>query len=158
MPEAVVAVRPVDFGDEAELAQFVGLLDAYARDPMGAGTALAPEVRERLMIDLPRRQGLHGLLAEAGDQAIGFATCLVGYSTFRARPLLNVHDIAVLPDWRGLGIGGRLLEAAAELGRRLDCCRLTLEVRPDNPSAQRLYARAGFVQAACSVFMERPLD
>jgi ribosomal protein S18 acetylase RimI-like enzyme len=156
--EAAVSVRPADFGQAADLARFVDLLDAYARDPMGGGTPLDPAVRERLVRDLPRRPGLYGLLAEHGDEAVGFATCLLGYSTFRARPLLNVHDIAVLPGWRGRGIGGRLLEAAAELGRRLQCCRITLEVRPDNPAAQRLYARSGFVPAACSLFMERPLD
>jgi ribosomal protein S18 acetylase RimI-like enzyme len=158
MPEATIAVRLADFEVAADLARFVDLLDAYARDPMGRGEPLAARVRERLVHDLPHRPGLYGLLAEHQSQAIGFATCLLGYSTFRARPLLNVHDIAVLPRWRGCGVGRRLLEAAADLGRRLDCCRLTLEVRPDNPAAQRLYARAGFVPATCSLFMERPLD
>jgi ribosomal protein S18 acetylase RimI-like enzyme len=156
--ETGVAVRLADFRDAAELARFVDLLDAYARDPMGAATPLDPAVRERLVRDLPVRPGLHGLLAEHHGEAVGFATCLLGYSTFRARPLLNVHDIAVLPGWRGRGVGSRLLEAAADLGRRLDCCRLTLEVRPDNPTAQRLYVRSGFVPATCSLFMERPLD
>lgn len=158
MPEAAVAVRLADFGGTVDLARFVDLLDAYARDPMGAGAPLAVEVRQRLMHELPRRPDLYGLLAERDGEAIGFATCLLGYSTFRARPLLNVHDIAVLPAWRGRGVGRRLLEAAGELGRRLDCCRLTLEVRPDNPAAQRLYSRSGFVPAACSLFMERQLD
>ena len=158
MPEATIAVRLADFEVAADLARFVDLLDAYARDPMGSGEPLAARVRERLFRDLPHRPGLYGLLAEHQSQTIGFATCVLGYSTFRARPLLNVHDIAVLPGWRGRGVGSRLLEAAADLGHRLDCCRLTLEVRPDNPAAQRLYVRSGFVPAACSLFMERPLD
>lgn len=158
MAEGSLVVRPADLAQAGDLGRFIDLLDAYARDPMGAGLPLEPVVRERLAHDLPRHPGLHGLLAEHGGEPIGFATCLLGYSTFRARPLLNVHDIAVLPGWRGRGVGARLLEAAADLGRRLDCCRLTLEVRPDNPSAQALYARAGFVPSACSLFMERPLD
>ena len=89
--------------------------------------------------------------------AVGFATCFLGYSTFRARPLLNIHDIAVLPEWRGKSVARGLLEAIAALGRRLDCCRITLEVREDNPRARRIYERAGFVPAQCSLFMERPL-
>ena len=46
----------------------------------------------------------------------------------------------------------------ADLGRRLGCCRLTLEVREDNQAARRAYARAGFVAAPCDLFLECPLD
>jgi len=37
--------------------------------------------------------------------------CFRGFSTFAAAPLINVHDLAVVPGFRGQGIGRRLLEA-----------------------------------------------
>jgi ribosomal protein S18 acetylase RimI-like enzyme len=72
----------------------------------------------------------------------------VGYSTFRARPLLNLHDLAVQPEARERGVGGALLAAVESHARALGCCKVTLEVREDNASARRLYERVGFVDSA----------
>jgi ribosomal protein S18 acetylase RimI-like enzyme len=129
----------------------VGLVDAYARDPMGGGAGLAPDVRARLGADLRERVARGSalvLIAERGGEPVGVAICFVGYSTFRARPLLNLHDLAVLPAARGAGVGRRLLDAVAARARALGCCKVTLEVREDNAVARRLYARAGFVDSA----------
>lgn len=164
MPEAgttgapAIRVRRVDFADPTDAATYVGLLDAYARDPMGGGQPLPEAVRIRLPQDLATNPAAHALLAEANGAAVGVCTCFVGYSTFRARPLLNIHDIAVLPAWRRRAVARHLLEAIADLGYRLGCCRLTLEVREDNARARAVYASAGFVPAACNLFMERPLQ
>ncbi|MGB5648635.1 MAG: GNAT family N-acetyltransferase [Sedimenticolaceae bacterium] len=157
MPEPHVVVRTVDFTNTADVKHYLGLLDAYARDPMGGGKPLPAEVRGRLAADLARHPGVHCLLAEHGGRAVGFASCFLGYSTFQARPLLNIHDIAVLAEWRGQSIAQRLLQAIGELARRLGCCRITLEVRTDNPRARQLYERAGFSPGQCSLFMEKPL-
>ena len=152
-----VAVRPVDFSDARDVKAYLDLLDAYARDPMGAGQALPAEVLARLPRDLATHPGAHCLLAESDDTTVGVATCFLGYSTFRAQPLLNIHDIAVLPEWRGRSVARKLLTAIAELGRGLGCCRITLEVREDNAAARRLYRNAGFLPAPCNLFMEKSL-
>jgi ribosomal protein S18 acetylase RimI-like enzyme len=157
MREEALAVRPVDFGNARDSEQYLTLLDTYASDPMGAGSPLPCSVRERLVTDLAGHPGAYCLLAEHGDEAVGFATCFLGYSTFRARPLLNIHDIAVSPGWRGKNVARHLLAAISELGRQLECCRVTLEVREDNPRARKVYESAGFAPAQCSLFMEKPL-
>jgi ribosomal protein S18 acetylase RimI-like enzyme len=157
MPDPDIGITRVDFDDADAVSQYLEMLDAYALDPMGAGRRLDEETRSRLVADLRQMPGAHCLLARHGDTAIGFATCFTGYSTFRARPLLNIHDIAVLSEWRGQSVGRRLLAEIAELGRQLDCCRITLEVRADNPRARSLYASTGFVPAPCSLFMEKTL-
>jgi len=157
VPEQTLAVRRVDFANADDVEQYLKLLDAYARDPMGAGQPLPGGVLERLPADLAGHPGAHCLLAEYGETAVGFATCFLGYSTFRARPLLNIHDIAVLAEWRGKSVARYLLAAIADLGRQLGCCRITLEVREDNPRARTVYQNAGFVAAQCSLFMEKSL-
>jgi ribosomal protein S18 acetylase RimI-like enzyme len=129
----------------------VGLIDAYARDPMGGGAPLAVDVRARLAADLRERAARGSavvLLARRGGENVGVAICFPGYSTFRARPLLNLHDVAVLPGARGMGVGQALLAAVEARARALGCCKLTLEVREDNAPARRLYARAGFIDSA----------
>jgi ribosomal protein S18 acetylase RimI-like enzyme len=150
-------VRRADLGDDTDVDSYLRLLDAYARDPMGAGAPLAADVVARLRRDMKDHPTAHVLLAFAADQAVGFATCFVGYSTFRAMPLLNIHDIAVLPAWRGRCVARLLLREIEAQGRALGCCRITLEVRDDNPRARSVYDRAGFVPAACNLFMEKTL-
>jgi ribosomal protein S18 acetylase RimI-like enzyme len=118
---------------------------------------LPDDVPARLRRDLAAHPGAYALLAEAAGDPVGFATCFVGYSTFRAMPLLNIHDIAVLPAWRGRGIARRLLDAIAQHASALGCCRLTLEVRSDNAPGRALYRRAGFVTAGCDLFLEKHL-
>ncbi len=157
MPDPNIEIIRVDFDDADLVRQYLDMLDAYALDPMGAGRQLRKAVRSRVAADLRRMPGAHCLLARHGDTPVAFATCFSGYSTFQARPLLNIHDIAVLRERRGKAIGERLLAKIAELGRQLDCCRITLEVRTDNPHARRLYESDGFVPAPCSLFMEKTL-
>lgn len=157
MAEAGLEVRRVDFDRDADANAYLEMLDAYARDPMGGGRPLSADTRRRLIADLRTHPGCHCLLAEVGGRAVGFVTCFLGYSTFRARPLLNLHDIAVLPAWRGRAIATRLLDEVTALAQSLDCCRVTLEVRADNPGARRVYERHGFTPAQCSLFMEKPL-
>ena len=59
-----------------------------------------------------------------------------------------VQTMAVAPSHQGQGLGAvllvDLLDEAARRGHR----RTLLEVRADNPVAQRLYARHGFTRAA----------
>ena len=157
MADTLFAVRRADLRDPADLRDYLAMLGAYARDSMGAGGPLATDVTERLACELPTHPTLHALLAVHAGGAVGFATCFVGYSTFRARPLLNIHDIAVLTEWRGRGIGTALLETTENLARSLGCCAVTLEVRSDNPGAQTLYRRHGVAPATCSQFMEKAL-
>jgi GNAT superfamily N-acetyltransferase len=124
------------------------LLDAYAADPLGQGRPLSPAVLDRALADLARFAGARIFLAGSGNEPTGFATCFLGYSTFRAAPLLNIHDIAVLGEYRGLGIARALLHTIAESAREEGCCKLTLEVRDNNGPARNLYRTEGFQAAA----------
>lgn len=157
MADGDVTVRRVDFTDPADMRDYLAMLDAYARDPMGASRPLHDDVVQRLQRELPTHPTAEALLALHGGKPIGFATCFVGYSTFNARPLLNIHDIAVLPAWRRRSIASTLLAAVEVRARELGCCRVTLEVREDNPGARRVYTRSGFEPAQCNLFMEKTL-
>lgn len=56
----------------------------------------------------------------------------------------EIANLAVLPGWRGLGIGGRLLDDALAAADAASCERLFLEVRASNAAARSLYAARGF--------------
>lgn len=137
-------IVPTDLHDPAHAAALVSLLDAYARDPMGGGKGLPDEVVAALPQRLAGRAGFVSFLAFVDDEAVGLINCFEGFSTFAAQPLLNVHDIAVLPTHRRRGIARALLAAAEEAARQRGCCKLTLEVLSNNHAAMAAYAQKGF--------------
>lgn len=120
------------------------LLDMYAQDPMGDGAALPATGRARLIEGLQQQPNALILLAYRQQQPVGLLIGFQGFSTFQARPLLNIHDLAVTPAARGQGIGRQLLQEAARMARQRGYGQLTLEVRTDNPVAQNLYKSEGF--------------
>ena len=156
-------ITPLDPARPEHAQALVELLDAYARDPMGGGVALSAEARENLSRRLSARSDYAGFLAWSGDRAIGLINCFEGFSTFAARPLLNIHDIAVHPAHRGKGAGAALLAAAESLARERGCCKLTLEVLSGNTGAHALYTRVGFEayqldpEAGQALFMQKKL-
>lgn len=123
------------------------LTQAYACDPMGNGRPLPEHVLADLIPGLRAHPTTRIWLAFVEDEPAGIATCFEGFSTFYARPLINIHDVAVLPQHRGKGVGKALLGAVEQRARTLRCCKLTLEVLEHNYTARRLYERAGFGQA-----------
>ncbi|HEY8516701.1 MAG TPA: GNAT family N-acetyltransferase [Candidatus Binatia bacterium] len=123
------------------------LIDAYARDPMGMGAPLPEDVLDRLIPGLRAHPSCIVFLALAGEEPVGVAVCFVGFSTFAARPLLNVHDLAVVPQHRRRGVARGLLEHVERRARELGCVKLTLEVLEDNLAAQALYRSLGFTDA-----------
>jgi ribosomal protein S18 acetylase RimI-like enzyme len=141
---ASVEVRAANLDDARDAGAVVMLLDAYARDPRGGGEPLSQAVRERLVPGLQTHPTSRVWLAFEADQPVGVCVAFGGFSTFRAMPLLNIHDLAVLPGSRGRGIGRALLAAAEAHARATGCCKLTLEVQEDNTPARTLYQRFGF--------------
>lgn len=143
-----VRVIPADLSQPAHARALVDLLDAYAQDPMGGGEPLSAHTRRRLPAALHARPGAHVLLAYVEDAPVGLLNAFEGFSTFACQPILNIHDLAVLPAHRGQGVSRALMQAAEALAREIGACKLTLEVLSGNAVAQAAYARFGFAQYA----------
>ncbi len=143
-----ISVRLVDYLNPTDQLDLLTLLDMYARDEMGGGDPLSEEVKSRLCRDLADHPGAMSLIASVDHHPVGLLNAFLGYSTFKARPLMNVHDIAVHPDFRGRGVGQTLLKALEEYAIAMNCCKLTLEVLSGNRVAQKSYERFGFEQYA----------
>ena len=151
-------IRQADFANSRDADGITTILNSYAIEPVGGGRPLSPEARERVVPALRDHPTALVLLAFAAEEPVGIAVGFFGLSTFRARPLLNIHDLAVLPSHRGKGVGRALLGAAEEHARRRECCRLTLEVLESNLGARALYKRFGFDDTTVSRFLLKPLE
>jgi len=137
-------IREADLADDGDARAVVEVLDSYASDPRGGGVPLTADVRSRLVPMLRAHPTTLVLLAFCDDEPVGLSIGFWGISSFRSMPLLNIHDLAVVPAWRGKGVGRALLAAAEERARGRGCCKLTLEVQDDNAPARILYERYGF--------------
>ena len=135
-----------DLHNPRHASDLLSMLDSYARDPMGGGEPLSADCRARLIAELQKRPATHVFLAYTGDQAAGLAICFEGFSTFACKPLLNIHDFAVDPTFRGQGIGGQLMAFINDYAKQHGFCKLTLEVLEGNHAAQALYRAQGFAQ------------
>jgi ribosomal protein S18 acetylase RimI-like enzyme len=141
-----------DLTDSQHQAAIVELLDMYCRDEFGDCQPLSAQARANLIPGLLKHGGARVFLAYEDQQPLGVAICLVGFSSFRGQPLVNVHDIAVRPAARGRGVGRLLLDAVAADARTLGCCKVTLEVRSDNVRAMGLYRSVGFQSSEPETF------
>ena len=139
-----VQVLLADYANPQHAAALVELLDAYAQDPAGGGQPLAADVKSRLVGALARRPQAFSVLAFDGDEAVGLINAIEGFSTFKARPLVNVHDVVVRASHRGQRVGELMLNRVAQVARQRGACKLTLEVLEGNAPAQALYRRLGF--------------
>lgn len=140
-----------DYANPVHASALVSLLDAYACDPMGGAKPLSEFARFNLVSALAARPQAFSVLAFApGDAAgdselpVGLVNCIEGFSTFACRPLVNVHDVAVLPGYRGQRVAEKMLVLVEKIARQRGACKLTLEVLEGNAGAIKLYHRVGF--------------
>lgn len=155
----MIQVREANLHDRSDLLAVVQVVDAYSADPNALGRPLADEVKEALPTQLAKLPNCKIFVATDEDRVIGAAICFIGFSTFNAKELVNIHDLAVLPEFRNRGVGSVLLNAVDDFARRIGACKITLEVRENNKAAERLYLRKGFINpfgdVERSYFMER---
>lgn len=127
-----VVLRPAHWRDVPAMARVERR--AFVHDPWSEGSLWA-ELAGR-----PRRAYL---VAAAGDIPPGGD--LLGHAGLDlAGEVADVMTVAVDPDARGQGLGGRLLAALHDCARSGGASSVMLEVRADNRTARRLYATRGY--------------
>ncbi len=138
-------VIKVDLSKAEQAADYIFLMSLYARDPMGGGQDLSEDVKAKLPEALASRENIIVFIAYDGEgQPIGLATAIEGFSTFACQPLLNIHDVIIVPEQRGQGLAGKLLFIVEAEAKKRGCCKLTLEVLQGNASAEKAYTNSGF--------------
>ncbi len=88
------------------------------------------------------RARVTGAFLEPGGMVVGY--CILWFIP----PEVQVHNLAVHPGFQGKGIGRRLLARALAEARAQGATVATLEVRPSNLPARRVYEALGFKTVA----------
>ncbi len=140
----IIKTSIADYHDDMSGAAIVDLMNQYALDVMGGGQALPARVKESLVFALANVPGAFTVLAWVEGKPAGLINCFMGFSTFKAQSLINIHDVIVLDEFRGLNISQLMLEKVEQVALERGCCKLTLEVLEGNKVAQNAYVKFGF--------------
>lgn len=163
MHRGQISIVEADLSRPEHQQDTVYLLNAYAMDPMGDGRPLSDTAKREVIPGLRQHPTTMIFLGYRDGEPVGLAICFRGFSTFAARPLVNISDYFVFPEHRGAGIGRELLAAIERRARAMGCCRLTLEVQENNHRAKAVYAAAGFsrdvhvLEAGGALYLSKPL-
>ena len=135
-----VVARRAQLSDLHDLAQ---LFDGYRQfyEQLSNIPAATQFLRERI-----ERDESVIFIAHAGGEALGFTQLYPSFSSVSMGSIFVLNDLFVAPGGRKRGIGRRLLEAAAEHGRREGALRLTLSTAITNQTAQSLYESQGWMR------------
>lgn len=137
-----VDVRPATRADIPTLVALMTAFYAEADYPLPA----APATRAfETLLDDARLGGVW--LATIDDTAVGHTVMTVCYSMEYGGLRAFVDDLYVSPAARGQGAGARLLETMRAAAEARGVRALHVEVGPENETARRLYARAGYVDS-----------
>lgn len=153
-----LSILNVDLQNPLHCDQVIKLLNDYMNDPMGNNNPMPKGLAPQIIAGLKQHSGFLGFFVLANDQFAGLANCNVNFSTFQAKPLINIHDFIVAPECRNIGAGHFLLRGIINYASQNGFCRVTLEVREDNLTAKSLYKKMGFSDCVPRMmFWERKL-
>lgn len=139
-----IKITDVNYNDNKQARELVYLLNAYASDPMGGGQPLDKYVTENLASELSKLPHAFSVICYVNNQPAGLINCFEAFSTFSCKPLVNIHDVMVLKEYRGNSLSQKLLERVEEIASTKGCCKLTLEVLSENEIAKLSYKKYGF--------------
>lgn len=99
----------------------------------------------RLIVQTPAAGQI--FVARKDSLAVGMVSLLFTISTAEGGPACWLEDLIVHSDFRGAGLGSRLVAQAIEFARSQGCLRISLLTDRTNEAAQRFYRRHGFVDS-----------
>lgn len=114
-------------------------------------------VSERMKRELSN-PNLHVYAVEVESRYVGWISLVyipkIG-SRWNGRGHVYVDELWVEPDYRGRGYAKALMAKADELKDELDATCVRLYVNVNNPTAQKLYERCGYLEDGQACFMEK---
>jgi len=153
-----LSIIQVDLQNPLHCNQVIKLLNDYMKDPMGNNRSMPIGLGPQIISGLKKHTGFLGFFVLVGEQFAGLANCNINFSTFQARPLINIHDFIVAPEFRNIGAGHFLLRGVINYASQNGYCRVNLEVREDNANAKTLYRKMGFTDCVPRMmFWERKI-
>jgi ribosomal protein S18 acetylase RimI-like enzyme len=98
------------------------------------------------------------VVAEEGKEAVGYAFVTIGpgYASWQTGRLAELETLSVLPNYRGRGLGGELMDAVWSKLAQRGVTEMAITTALTNVDSHRFYERQGFRQSFVIYYAERP--
>lgn len=129
------AIRRADYDEWRPL--WDGYNAFYGRS--GATALAEPITRTTWERFFDPTEPVHALVAEREGRVVGLVHYLYHRSTTRLRDICYLQDLFTAPEFRGLGIGRRLIQGVYEAARAAGCARVYWQTQTTNVAGRALY-------------------
>ncbi|KAI8065098.1 N-acetyltransferase GCN5 [Gongronella butleri] len=142
----LVEILPATRNDVPLILQFIKKLAAYEK--LSHEVVATEEILLQNLFDGPQRYAEVVIAycqrdADTARVPVGFALFFHNFSTFVGRPGLYLEDLFVDPEFRGLGIGKKLLVQLAVIAKERQCGRYEWVVLDWNEPSLQFYKSLG---------------
>ncbi|MEN8236756.1 MAG: GNAT family N-acetyltransferase [Pseudomonadota bacterium] len=145
----------------AEIADLPAIIGLLCQDELGSnresqGTSSYP-LYEKAFKQISKDPNQYLLVAENNDAIVG--TCHLTFMpslTFKGSMRMNIEAVRVHADWRGKGLGEKMLQHAVNMAKERECKIVQLATNKQRHLAQSFYEKLGF--QATHVGMKLCLD
>jgi len=134
-------VRTATADDSGTLFKFIKDLASYEK---AEHEVLATEQSIKDSI-FNENSHVFALICELDGVAIGSAIYFFNYSTWLAKSGLYLEDLYVMPEYRGIGGGVKLLKAMAKIAEQKDCARFEWSCLDWNTPSREFYHSLGAI-------------
>ncbi|WP_368668263.1 GNAT family N-acetyltransferase [Psychrosphaera sp. I2R16] len=158
-----IDIRLANYDDAEDASAIVLALNMYAKDPMGGGQALSEFAQANLIAGLQSTPNAFTVLAFVDGKIAGLGNCFQTFSTFKCKPIVNIHDMGVNDGYRGLGLSQKMIAMIEQVAKERGACKITLEVLEGNEVAKNAYLKYGFTgyeldpKMGKAMFWEKPI-
>ncbi|KAJ2158889.1 acetyltransferase [Coemansia sp. RSA 552] len=142
---AAIRLAPAQRTDVGLVLWFIQQLAAYEKAPDQV-TATEALLEKNLFGPRPYAEVILAFVDDGGtgeETPAGFALYFYNFSTWVGKPGLYLEDLFVVPEFRGRGVGRRLLVQLGQIAKERDCGRMEWVVLDWNDPAMRFYLEMG---------------
>lgn len=133
--ESQIVLRKAEFSDVEILYKFISDLEEKELDREGFFHAARTNLQQ---------PGNLYLIAEIAGEPVGVGSCHVQWLLHHAAPIAEVQEMYVVPKYRSMGVGARLLHALVDFARSCNAENVELSSQKKRVDAHRFYVREGF--------------
>lgn len=89
---------------------------------------------------------VESLVVFADETPVGYAMFFPYFASFRGQRGFYLEDIYIKKDFRGLGLGEKIIREIATLGKQRGFVRIDFQVLKNNQNAREFYKKLGAVE------------
>lgn len=122
------------------------------KDFDGVNIMLYEAFRRLKKIDISEDENFHEVVAECNGRVVGYLLLTKVLNPIRNRHYYIIDYVCVVRDFRGYGVGEKMMEYAEEYARHCGGMYLQLTCRWTRIEAHKLYEKCGFVKRESDIF------